>query len=149
MIVFSICLMVTGGLVDAQHAGRFAGRGTDAPGEFRKVVGGVQLPHRLLPAPAVDQIVPIGNDVGQRAAGVAEGHAAIHAARRLRPQVVFRERLVDLEPVLDAHRGVAALRQLPRVFHEAGDFSHVALLCHRYLLALQCPARACIRAGRP
>src|ERR1035437_8128174 len=118
-----------GGLADAQHAGGFTGRGTDASGEFREIVGGVQLAHRLLPAPLVDQIVPIGNDVGERAAGVAEGDAAIHAARGLVAQVVLGERQVDFEPVLDAHGGVAALGQLPRVFHEAGDFSHdVSLL---------------------
>ena len=130
------------------------GRGADAAGEFGEVVGGVQLAHRLLPAAAVDQVVPIGNDVGERAAGMAEGHAAIHAARGLRSQMVFRERLVDFEPVLDALRGVAPLRQLPRVFHEAGDFTHDALLLlmptgHTCVRAARCPARACIRAGRP
>ena len=91
MIVFSICLIVTARLVDAQHARRLARRRTDAPGEFREIVGGVQLPHRLLPAPPVHQIVPIRNDVGQRTAGMAEGNAAIHAARGLRLQMVFRE----------------------------------------------------------
>ena len=34
-------------LVDAQHARGFAGRGTDAAGEFREIVGGVQLRGRL------------------------------------------------------------------------------------------------------
>ena len=71
-------------LVDAEHAGGFAGRGADAAGEFGEVVGGVQLADGLAPAAAVDQIVPVGNDVGERAAGVAEGDAAIHAARALR-----------------------------------------------------------------
>src|ERR1019366_4338935 len=112
-------------LNDAQHAGGFTGRGTNAPGEFREIIGGVQLPHRFLPAPLVHQIVPIGNDVGERTTGVAKGDAAIHAARRLGAQVVVGERQVDFGPVLDAHDGVATLGHFPRVFHEAGDFSHV------------------------
>jgi hypothetical protein len=37
--------------VDAQHAGGFARRGTDAAGEFGEIVGGVQLAHGLAPAP--------------------------------------------------------------------------------------------------
>ena len=63
------------------------GRRADAAGELREVVGGVQLAHGFLPAAAIDQVIPVGNDVGQRAAGMAEGHAAIHAARALRAQL--------------------------------------------------------------
>ena len=78
-----------GRLVDAEHAGGFAGRGAEAAGEFGEVIGGVQLARGFAPAAAIDQVVPIGNEVGQRAAGVAEGHAAIHAARALRAHVLF------------------------------------------------------------
>ncbi len=111
-------------LVDAQHARGFARRRTDAAGEFREVVGGVQLPHGLAPAAAVDQIVPIGNQVGERAAGMAERNAAIHAARALRAESFLREGLIDFEPVLDALGGRTALGHFARIFHEAGDFTH-------------------------
>ena len=88
-MVFSICLIVTGGSIDAEHARRFAGRRTDAAGELREIVGGVELPDRFLPPTAVDEIVPVGNDVVDRASGVAERHAAIHAARPLLARLLF------------------------------------------------------------
>src|SRR6516164_940156 len=55
---------------------------------------------------------------------MAEGYTAIHAARALRPDLVFRERKVDLEPVFDALRGQTPLGRLARVFYEAGYFAH-------------------------
>ena len=91
MMVFSICLMVTGGSLMPSTQDGFARRRTDASGELREVVGGVQTADRFLPAAAIDQIVPVGNDVGERAAGVAERHAAIHAARALRAAPSPRE----------------------------------------------------------
>ena len=55
-------------LVDAEHARAFARRGTDAAGELGKVVGLVQPLERFLPQAAIDQIVPFGNQVVDRAA---------------------------------------------------------------------------------
>ena len=110
--------------IDAQHASRFAGRGTDAPGEFRKIVGGVQHADGLAPAIAIDQIVPIGNDVVQRAAGMAKRHAAIHAARALGANFVLGKILIDFEPVVDALDYRPALGRFPAVFDKAGDFTH-------------------------
>jgi hypothetical protein len=43
----------------------------------------VQHVERLAPAIVVDQVVPLGNDVVDRAAVVAKRNAAIHAACRL------------------------------------------------------------------
>ena len=54
--------------VDSQDASRLARGRADAPRELREVVGGVKLAKRLLPAVAVDQVVPVGNDVVDRAA---------------------------------------------------------------------------------
>ena len=99
---FSICLMVTGGSIDAQHAGGFARRGANASGEFREIIGGVQLADRFFPAAAIDQIVPVGNDVVDRTSGVTERNTAIHAARALLAELFFGEILIDLEPVVDA-----------------------------------------------
>ncbi len=70
-------------LADLQHARGLARRRAQAPGELGEVVGGVQLADRVLPAVAVDEVVPVGDEVAQRAAVVAEGHAALHAARAL------------------------------------------------------------------
>ena len=78
--------------VDAEHARAFARRGADAAGELGKIVRLVQALERLLPEAAIDEVVPLGDEVVDRAAaghaaderaGVAERDAAIHAARAL------------------------------------------------------------------
>ena len=140
-------------LVDAEHAGRLARRGTDAAGELREIVGGVQRADGFAPAAAIDQIVPVGNDVVQRAAGVAEGNAAIHAARALRADFLLGKRLVDLEPVVDALGDGTARRAASRVYSRKpvtlpmGDL-RIGCAAGRGS-AHGVSARACIRAGRP
>src|SRR5579863_266264 len=111
-------------IVDIQYAGFFARRRTDAAGKLGKVVGPVQPVDRLAPAPAINQIVPVGNDVAERAAAMAEGNAAIHAARALLLQLGIGQLEVVLAIVPNAlgHR-------TPRVglaidLHEARDLSH-------------------------
>src|SRR5579859_2149815 len=112
------------GLVDPKHASSFAGGGTNAAGELRKVIGRVQDADRRTPAIAINEIVPIGNDVVQRAAGVAERHPAIHAASTLGADLVFAEVLIDLEPIVDPFGYRTALRRFPRVLDKAGHFTH-------------------------
>ncbi len=87
--------------VDIQGTGGLAGSGADAAGNFRKVVGGVQHVQRFFPLLAVHQIIPVGNDVVDRAAVVAEGHTAIHAAGRLLTGLFVIQYLDKLFPVLD------------------------------------------------
>ena len=70
-------------LVDLEHAGGLARRGAEAAGELGEVVRAVQLVERLAEAVAVDEVVPVGDEVAERAAAVAERHAALHAARAL------------------------------------------------------------------
>jgi hypothetical protein len=115
-----------GRLIDAEHAGGLARRGTDAAGELREVVGGVQAADRGFPAAVVDQVVPVGNEVVDRAAGVAEGHAAIHAASALLALLLFRERLVDFKPVLHALFDLAAARLFALDFKKASVLTHAA-----------------------
>ena len=67
-------------LIDAEHTRGFARRGADAARELGEVVGGMQPPNGTLPAVAVDQVVPVGNDVAERAPLMTERYAAIHAA---------------------------------------------------------------------
>ena len=73
---------------------------------------------------AIDQIVPVGNDVIYGTSGVTEGNAAIHAARGLRAYFVFGKLVIDFEVVVDALFDGAANRKFPREFLEAGDLTH-------------------------
>src|SRR5262249_35550154 len=87
-------------LVDAQHAGLLAGRRADAAGELGKIVGRMQRLDRRLPVAAVDEVVPVGNDVVDRAALHAERDAAIHAARALDLGILVGQAQVELAVVL-------------------------------------------------
>src|SRR5205823_10095321 len=55
-------------LLDLEHARRLARRGAQPAGELRKVVRAVQLLDRVAPAVAVDEVVPVGNEIAERAA---------------------------------------------------------------------------------
>src|SRR5262249_17458028 len=105
-------------LVNAEHACRLTRRGTDAAGELWEVVGRVKLPQSLFPASVVNQIIPVGNEVIDRASGVAEGYAAIHAARALGAKLLFGEVLIDLEPIVHALRHRTTSRAFAGVVHE-------------------------------
>jgi hypothetical protein len=113
-----------GRLIDAEDARGLARRRTDAAREFGEIVGRVELADGLAPLAVEDEVVPIGDQVGERAAGMAEGHAAIHAAGALGLDALDGERLIDLEPVVDALPRVAAGGELAGVLEEAGDFTH-------------------------
>ena len=89
----SMVLMVTGLSLDVEGAAGLAGRGADAAGEFREIVGGVQRLRRGAPLVAIDQIVPVGDQIVDRAALVTEGNAAIHAARRLLADLGIGQRM--------------------------------------------------------
>src|SRR5271169_910319 len=84
--------------VDVQYAGFFTRRGTDPSRKLGKIVGPMQPVNGLAPASAIDQIVPVGNYVAERAAFVAEGNSAIHAARALLTQFVFGQLEVVFMP---------------------------------------------------
>ena len=84
----------------------------------------MQLLERLVEAVAIHEVVPVGDEVPERAAAVAEGHAALHAARALLAQLDERERLDELAVVADA----LARRALRRL--GAGDLQEGAELAH-------------------
>ena len=117
-----------GRLVDAEHAGGFAGSGADAAGELREVVRRVEAANGGFPTVVVDEIVPVGDEIVDRAAGVAEGHAAVHAASALLALLLFREWLVDFEPVANALIGLAARGLFALNFKKSCDLTHVAPL---------------------
>ena len=126
-----------GRIVDAQNARAFAGCGANAAGEFGEVVRLVQTIERFLPEPAIDEIVPLGNEVVDRAAarhaadepaGVAIRNAAVHATRRLLAQLAVVSVRVKLVPIRDAFHRVAIERQLTGEFEESCRFGHLFIL---------------------
>jgi len=84
----------------------------------------VQALDRVLPAVAVHEVVPVGDDVPERATLVAEGDAAIHAARALDAELLLREFLVELAPVLQPIADRLLVRRLAFVLEESGDLTH-------------------------
>ena len=114
------------GRIDAKHAGGFAGCRANAASELREVVGGVEAADRILPAAVISEVVPVGDQVVDRAAGVTEGNAAIHAAGALVTLLLFRERLIDFEPVLQALFDLAACRLFALNFEKSCDLTHAA-----------------------
>ena len=108
IIAASMFLIVTGSSLRPEHARTFARRRADPAGEFGKIVGLMQPLQRFLPETAIDQIVPLGNQIIDRAArghaadqlaGMAKRNAAIHAARALLAQLRFGKMLVKLVPI--------------------------------------------------
>ena len=55
-------------LVDVERAGRFARRRADPAGDFRKIVGRMQIARGLVPVAGIDEVVPVGDLVVDRAA---------------------------------------------------------------------------------
>jgi hypothetical protein len=125
------------GIDDAEHARALAGRGADAARELREVVRLMEAVQRVLPAAAVDEVVPLrdqvvdgtaGGQAGDHLARVAKGRAAVHAAGTLVAQLLGRELLVELGPVLDALERAAVRRQLARELEEARGLAHDSYL---------------------
>ncbi len=112
-------------LVDPEDAGGLARSRAQSAGELGKVVRRVQPLHGVGPVVAVDEVVPLGDQVPEWAAVVAERDAAVHAARALFLHRLFGKRLVDLAPVAQAHGNGAAPRQRTAVLHEAGRLTHL------------------------
>ena len=101
-----------GRLVDAEHARGLAGRRAQATGELREVVRRVETLDGVVPVAPPGEVVPLGDEVAQRTAGVAEGDAAVHAATGLTLELAGLLLLVDLLPVLDPDVDGTALREL-------------------------------------
>ncbi len=111
-------------LVDAQHAGSLARRGTQLAGELREVIGRVQTLDRRLPAIAIDQVVPVRNQIPQRTALMTERNAAVHAAAALHLQFAGGVRQVHLLPVLDSLGGRTRGVLLAMDLDEPGRLTH-------------------------
>src|SRR5262249_53333203 len=99
-------------------------RGTERARELREVVGGVQAIDRLAPAVAVDEVVPVRNQVAQRTALVTERDAAVHAAGALLLQCLGRPRQHDLLPVAHAFGDRPIRLFVPLELDEARYLAH-------------------------
>src|SRR3954469_21809260 len=111
-------------VVDPEHARSLAWRGTEASGEFREVVGRVKTLNRVFPTVAVDEIVPLGNEIAERASLMAERDAAVHAAGALLPHVGFRIEQVHFLPIPDAHVDRTRVRLAAADLDETGWLTH-------------------------
>ena len=150
-------------VVYIERACRLARRRTDAAGEFGKIVGRMQRRQRCAPVLLVDQVVPVGNDVVDRATAHAERRAAVHAARPLYRRLLIGQVPHELAVMLLARlRGFARLLQ-PLELHEPGDLAHSiqpliqnrspqtkrAKECNAVFLCVPCAQRVTPRACRP
>src|SRR6266478_2869770 len=79
-------------VVDVERARFLARGGAHSAGELGEVVGRVQYVERLAPLMPIDEIVPVRDDVVDRAAGLTERDATIHAPRALLRRLVILER---------------------------------------------------------
>ena len=135
-------------LVDVQDARGLAGRGAYPPGELGEVVRRVEYVERSLPLAAIDQVVPLGDQIAQRAALVTEGHGAVHAPGPLAPGFLLSPVVVELGVVLHPVDGRALGRG------HAGQLDEPRGLTHRRPLPLDRPQpapprRACSRGASP
>src|SRR5262249_34045627 len=111
-------------VVDAEHARTLARGRAEPTGEFRKVVRGVEPIDGGLPPFPIDEIIPVRNQISQRAAAVAKRDAAIHATGRLLTQSIFWIREIDLLPVLQALADRSGRMLVTLDFDEPGDLTH-------------------------
>ena len=146
MIATSIALIVTGSSLMPSTHDPSHGAGHSRPVNSGKLFVACRRSIAALPAVAVHEVVPVGDQVAERAALVAEGDAAVHAARALLAQLLVGVRQVDLVPV--AHplghgtRGLLVARD----FDEAGRLTHGH---PHHLRELERPALRAPRAPRP
>src|SRR5215211_1198189 len=113
-----------GFVVDGQDASGLARSRTEHPRELGEVVGLVQAVYGLLPMLAVDEVVPVGDQVSQRTARVAERHAAVHAARGLTLELLLGHRLVDVAVVQNAFFDRPLRGRLASYLEESFGISH-------------------------
>ena len=115
-------------VVDAEHAGALAGRRAERPRELREIVRCVEPVDGLAPPVPVHEIVPVGNEVAQRAPLVAEGDAAVHAPGPLLPELVHGPGQHDLMPVAQTFRNGPVRLLVPLELDEPGHLTHMGIL---------------------
>ena len=109
---------------DAEHAGAFARRRAKAACELREVVRGVEAVARLREAAPLHQVVPLRDEVSERASLVTERDTAAHATRGLLGELLAAEGEVDLPPVPHADFDGPPPRAAALVAEETARVSH-------------------------
>ena len=102
--------------------------GADAAGELGEVAGLLQHVVGFAPAALREVVLPLGLAVAQRTRPVAEGHAAVHAARCLPLAVAAIQGLFDLAEIVDAFMYGPVTGFLPVYGKECFRISHVCIL---------------------
>jgi hypothetical protein len=99
---------------EVEDARRLAWRGADEARELGEVVRRVELLDGRLPLPGADQVVPVGNQVPQRAAVVAERDPAVHAPSRLLAQIRHQSTAREVAAALAITPPPSPSRRRPR-----------------------------------
>ena len=110
--------------INAQSAGFFARRRTDAAGELGEIIGRMQGVDRALPVLAIHQNVEVRKDVVHRAAVHAKRYAAIHAARALHLRLCIAQMTDKFPVMLDPRAFRLGGLFDPREFQKAGYLAH-------------------------
>ena len=125
-------------LVDVERARGFARRRAHPTGDFRKIVGRMQIARRFVPVAGINEIVPVRDLVvdwaawrpgRERARALAIGHAAIHATRCLGAVVRLGQRLHKFVPMANPLLDRLIVAVFALVFEKAGYLAHFALYC--------------------
>src|SRR5260370_37429670 len=90
-------------------------------GEFRELVGRMQVDARGLPVAAIDKVVPVRDLVVHRTAVVTIGNAAVHAARRLAAGRFLRQRDDEFAEMANPVGGRRVAPVLTIDLEKAGD----------------------------
>ena len=109
---------------DVERAGGLARRWADAPGHFREIVGRVEVLRRVQPVGMIDEVVPVGDLVVDRATGVTIGDAAIHAARGLARDLGLARGDDELAVMADAIGGRLVAPVLAFDLEKARNLAH-------------------------
>src|SRR5271156_1498817 len=120
----SIPFDADGQLIDTENTGGFAWSRADTTGKFGKRTRHEQSIECILPLVFEDQLVPFGNDVGDRTTGIglAEWNTTIHASSSLLFQFVSRETGCEFFPIVGTFLRIAVLLGLALIFHEPSQF---------------------------
>ena len=110
--------------VDRQHAGVLARGRAQRAGELGEVVRGVQPIRRTPPLTPPDQLVPVRDQIPQRATRVTKRHPAVHTPTRLHPLLLIPHRHANLAPIPQAQLDRTPPRRLPRRAQKPHQVAH-------------------------
>ncbi len=120
-------------LMNAAAASAFAWSWANSASELREVVRQMQAIQGFSPTSAIDEVIPFGDQVVDRATrshalqkttGMAKRNTTIHAARALLLESFFRHVFVELVPVQQTDEWLAIRRNFPSHRHETPRVSH-------------------------